>query len=292
MRKNIFEVLDKKINYSDEIHSIERILDKIVFIEGSEREFHEPSKLTVTQIINKYYLNWENRGTTNSLSDLQRRAGVLGMSSGDSPKMKDFLLYCETVYNACNNAVYHNTYNNAILPLNAILDNIEVALSKIGYKIYTYPNDIKSIAVINNENAVATAEVTDELSAIKIMEYNSHLLIGDLVGKQLILKNLADTFEKIRKKLIGNNLSSLEDDIGFLLNNLNIRHANEKGAKSGQFVDGLTKKQIEKWYDKTYNLILTAIMSLERIKISQDIKALKQSKINKENKDGKDGNAK
>lgn len=294
MRKNIFELLDGKINYYNEICSIEMILKRQVPIEDFERIFGEPKQRTIANIVNKSFLQWEYRGTSNSLSDLESRIDVLKFTNGTmtNPTMKDFLLYCEAVYNACDNAYYQNEYRNAQEPLRAIMSNIEISLSKIGYKIYTYPNEIKSIAIINNEKAVAAASISDELYAIKIMEYNSHLLIGDINSKKIILKTLSDLFEKNRQKLKSNGFTSIESNIGFLLNNLNIRHNNEKDDKSSKFIKDLSKKKLEKWYDKTYNLIITSIMDLESVEINKEILELKSKTLgDKEKKNGKDEDA-
>lgn len=279
MRKNIFEILENTIDYKTEIVTIINLLKKEIKLGEFDIDFDEFPKKNLLKIINSLFLAWTNRGNANSLEDLLDRLSVnylkLHSFSSLSVSMDEFLLFCEAVYNVCDYTIKEQHYVAANEILKAILDNIKNSIEKIGFCIHTYENEYKSIIIIKNEKALLAADKVDRNYAVKIVEYNSYILKGDLEGKKEILKTLADMFEKYKNKLKQNNMKGLIDDIGFLLNNLDIRHVN-KESKNDKFVKKLSKKQLEKWYDKTYELIITSIMDLNKIKLSKEIQDFKE----------------
>lgn len=76
-----------------------------------------------------------------------------------------------------------------------------------------------------------------------------------------------------RRKELNNADAKLEKSIFFLLNNMNLRHNNrEKGSKSfNKKVAAMRNSTLEKWYDKTYQLMLTAYMILDCKKLIDEI---------------------
>ena len=99
----------------------------------------------------------------------------------------------------------------------------------------------------------AAAEIVESKLAYEIIQYNHHLLKGDIEKKRRILKVLADKIEPMRtefKKQQKN--KELESDIGFLLNNMNIRHNNLEGKNAVDYVKELSDEELEEWYDETY----------------------------------------
>ncbi len=54
--------------------------------------------------------------------------------------------------------------------------------------------------------------------------------------------------------------SKLDDDIGFMLNNIYIRHNNKSGKSKKDYVSKMRKDTMEKWYDETYQMLLLAFL--------------------------------
>jgi len=120
--------------------------------------------------------------------------------------------------------------------------------------------------------------LVDEKTAIKILGYNHHLMKGDLDKKREALvaigRQVEPTFPKLKKYN-----PDLESDIGFLLNQLNIRHNNLEGMRKSEYLEKLNDKELEEWYDHTYDVLLYAILTLNYMNLKQEIKELK-TKIN------------
>lgn len=272
MRKSIFEILEENIDYYVEISRIEDLLS----IETSYG-------WTLKSIIDINFLKWAQRKSSISVSDIYKKLGFEYITS-DRCDLEYFLRYCEMISNIITIYLNNDDFRNDNIirtAAKAVLDNIKFALSKVGYELYI--NSDKQIIVIEtNSNASIAAESVDEQNAVRIMEYNRYILKGDLCAKKNILKNLADLFEGKRKLLEKNNLKSLADDIGFLLNNLDIRHNNLEGRIKNEWLNKIDVHELESWYDKTYKLIIISILSLEKIELGKDVKALKQEiEINK-----------
>ena len=82
-------------------------------------------------------------------------------------------------------------------------------------------------------------------------------------------------FEGIRTKVKDFN-ESLESDIGYLLNNFNIRHNNVDGQYAKAYMKQIGEKELLKIYDLTYFLLLVAIRGIELPQFNNEVKLLKQ----------------
>ena len=69
----------------------------------------------------------------------------------------------------------------------------------------------------------------------------------------------------------------MEDHLYFLFNNINIRHNNlEQGSKEyRKYIADMSKEELEKWYDETYQLCLLAFLELDNIQRKEKIEKLK-----------------
>lgn len=77
---------------------------------------------------------------------------------------------------------------------------------------------------------------------------------------------------------------SLERNIFFMLNNLNLRHNNcaERDKNYKKAVASMTPMDLEHWYDELYQMILLANLELENSKRLHDIDSLKNT-LSREN---------
>ena len=96
------------------------------------------------------------------------------------------------------------------------------------------------------------------------------MLKGKLEEKRKILAFLATEFEGMRKQLKSMKCN-IEDDAGYLLNTF-IRHNNN----SKMYIQSLSNDELERWYDKTYELVMICFLQNKYLQDKKDIKSLKQ----------------
>ena len=118
--------------------------------------------------------------------------------------------------------------------MKTILQNIFTILDKTNYELHEIEGNKFIIVEKNKATSQAVEIVTEEAIAINLIEYNHFQLKSDLQGKKKILLILANYIEPILKsrKLSDGGFTNLQSDLGFVLNNFNIRHNNKEGKKS------------------------------------------------------------
>ena len=198
-----------------------------------------------------------------------------------------FLEYCEFLLNFVSNTESLKTsipeveFSKFNQRSNFLKRQILEVLDGIGYDIQI-DSETKLIYCVER-NAVAKTVATlnfigaEPSASYKIIEYNRVSLKGNITQKRSILLILSKIFEGKRHELRIIN-SSLETDIGFLINNFNIRHENliKSSSNYKPYVDGLPSDKLEEIYDMTYDLFLQAFISLDNNKLTGYIKSLKE----------------
>ena len=111
----------------------------------------------------------------------------------------------------------------------------------------------------------------------RIIEYNHHSMKGDLERKKATLIALADKLEPKRAKLKQVS-GSLESDLFYLLNSVNVRHnnADQVGKNYIHFVADMKDSDIEQWYDDMYQMCLLAFLELDHLERKERVKKLKE----------------
>ena len=141
----------------------------------------------------------------------------------------------------------------------------------------------KNLLKIVEKNAATTA-VADKYSdkepdlSFKVIEYNHFLLRGNIDRKREILCTIASKFEAVRPLLKSSGFKELESDAGFLVNNLNIRHNNTDAQSRSHIphVANMRPDELEKWYDKTYDVLLLTLLASDFSAQHKDILNLRQ----------------
>ena len=158
---------------------------------------------------------------------------------------------------------------------NSIITHIHKVIGLVGYM--EARDEFVTIFVPKSQPSIVVSEMLPPNLSYKVIEYNHHSMKGDLARKQATLKLLADQLEAKKKELISLN-KPLADDLFYLLNNMNIRHNNvnqeSKSYKKG--VADMPKKELEEWYDRTYDMCLYAFMTLELADSKTKIKEIKE----------------
>ena len=224
---------------------------------------------TIESIIENRFRAWGKRNTFMSFAELRKHLGfsVEWRTGGRQPTpvfpaarnltIDRFFIYCEMLVNLIfdlNLTVIKWTELRCGLgPTEDILQTINLDIAKANCEFRTINGDM--IICEKNPAASAVAEIVPQDLVNCVIEYNHHLLKGNLQRKKEILQALGARLEPERSRLkkFG---KQVEDDLFFLLNNLNIRHNN------AQKVAALGKTGLESWYDETYQLALLAELLL------------------------------
>lgn len=270
MRKSIFEILKEKTpSIADEIIKIERLLRM-----GQHN-------YTLVDLINRHFIKWEHRGTNTQLSEIINELDLPNYKSCKFNNNFSFYqdLTCFDMFNYFELiasllkflADNHSTQLETWLLTNyveTIIENISTVLEKFGYEMQNSGDQI--IIVKISEEATAVAENYEDI-AEDVIEYQRHSMQGNLKRKRELLYNLSNRYEEIKANLQANCQSLLVNDIGTILNGLNIRHNN----KNSEYVGDLTDIELEDWYDKAYDTLLLAFMQNRYLTIKRDIKSLR-----------------
>lgn len=239
-RKNIFDLIDNKYNFEKHINYINDCYKKLG---------------------NDFFMNWDNHWYYNNLDEMFT---VLKVESPELFDIKENVyIYLELLINIFNSK-YAKTFimktkeNEEKLIIENIFKNVNEVLDKLNYKIVNYDND-RHIIIPKNEVAKQVSEkIENDYISFKTLEYNHHTLIGNLDEKKTILKLLADEFEKSKQSLLKNEklIKSDIENLGYLLNNFNIRHDNKRNQ---DVLSKLDDKELEEIYDMTYDLLIMVL---------------------------------
>lgn len=222
------------------------------------------------------FMNVPFRGTCLSLDDFDDFYNIHFEKVPSEFDLNYLVLFCEYTYNF---VLY---LNNAFLmcagvntPQQIYLQQIMRVVEAIGYMI-TQSNNV-TIMVPKSQEAIAVSEIVSPAISYKVIEYNHHTLQGNIDAKKTIILLLADQLESKRELLKSVN-KSLETNIFFLYNNMNIRHDNcsPDSKKYREYTAKMSKKELESWYDEIYQLSLLAFLELDNIERSRQIEILKQ----------------
>lgn len=228
---------------------------------------------TLYEICEMGFISFPHRGTCLSLDDFNDFYGFHFEQKPSNFDVDYLVSFCEYSYNL---AIFQQ--GNGIMPFlspaTQYIQQILKVIESIGYMQLS--EDGISTFVPKSQPAIVVSEMLPPNLSYKVIEYNHHSMKGNLTRKQATLKLLADQLESKRTELKGLN-KSLEDDLFFLFNNVNIRHDNidSDSPKYKKAVADMSKEELEKWYDKTYDICLYAFMTLDQADRNVKVKELK-----------------
>ncbi len=127
-------------------------------------------------------------------------------------------------------------------------------------------------------SAIAVSEIVPNDLSFKVISYNHHSMKGNIEKKKETLLKLANLLESKRKKLKSIN-SSLEDDLFYAFNNLNLRHNNKDKTfkeKYKKYIAEMSDNNLENWYYELYQMCLLAFLEIEQIDRKKSFKDLKR----------------
>ena len=154
-----------------------------------------------------------------------------------------------------------------------ITQHIKILLGKLRHKAIVEGPFVRLVP-----EDVVVAEVSAKLPkelAIKTFLYRHRSMVGNIEKKREALLSLGHQLESSRDMIHD---KSLESAIFSILNNMNIRHNNvdpKDTAKYREFVAKLESKELEKWYDRLYQMMIVAFARLDA---TEDIAAYEANK--------------
>ncbi len=266
-RKNLSQILkDAKIDYKREYSRLYEL-------------FYETEIDSMRNVLRDAcaanFWNIPIRGTCLSLDDFDDFYEINFEKKPENFDLNYLLNFCEYTYNLVVYTTFSSWGYVIQNPRDMFWNQMNRVVDLIGYMFTTTDNGV-SIIVPKDQAAITVAETLDKNLSYRVIEYNHKSMKGNLDKKKNILVLLADKLEPNRKKLKQIN-SKMEDHLYFLFNNINIRHNNlEQGSKEYQkYIADMSKEELEKWYDETYQLCLLAFLELDNIQRKEKIEKLK-----------------
>ncbi len=225
------------------------------------------------------FMNMPFRGTCVSLDDFDDFYKIHYEKVPSGFDINYLVSFCEYTYNLAMYTPLMGTFGYMGMPTASqmYMQQVMKVVDVIGY-MATRDGNV-TIFVPKSAAAISVAEIVEPALSYKVIEYNHHTLQGNLEGKKSILLLLYEKLEPQRSKLKQIN-KTMEDNIFILFNNLNLRHNNcdeQKKEYYNAFVAQMSKKDLESWYDETYQICLLAFLELENVERKEKIKELKEN---------------
>lgn len=263
---HFYELLaEKEINAKEEIARFNQLL-----YEKFADDF------SVYSILNKNILRLPSniRGTNRCINDFFQNYGLdtLSVRKKDVEKL---VLYIEIILTILKHLKKHVS---GFFPLT---DNVKIIIANANHLA-----DVLNCEVKEWENTVILVPRNQDLQlaekyimkknknlAMDVWHYEHSSMKGNIEQKRAVLQELGSFVEPY----LGKMENVLRDNVGFLLNNLNIRHNNLKGAKANDFVQSLMPADLELWYDKAFVLILRMIIVKNQESLLNEVDTLRKT---------------
>lgn len=283
MRKSIFDIVAENINMESETNRLVAM--------SSEEHVLVPRPYTYKTLfdyVDEYcFSEWEHRGHFVDVDDFLEALGFESLKAKATYDVDALLTLIELIYNfwELSNKQFYDGENAHKLRwcgnyyhLKNVMDDV---LEQYNHVAYINEEQECVLVVENKAEVTAAAEIMPTSTlAVEVVRYNHYTLKGEIELKKKILLTMGAELEAKRKKLHAIN-ATLESDIFFMLNNLNIRHNNKsKGDKNyKEYVAKMRKERLEKWYDELYQMMLLAFLLMDNIERTGKVNELKR-KIN------------
>lgn len=282
-RKNIFELLSEKYNIVKEMNKIAELFAGVKISYGDYFTQRAPQQYSIEQIFEwNCFPKWKQRGPYLSCAEMKADLNIPNSFSNNMDDIIRGLEYYINVLRMIEEKLNFSRNMQFSYPpaYPMLLKNIDILLEHLNYEKQVFAQDEKVILVPKNPAATAVAEITDkEHIALAILKYNHNSLRGDLEGKRQLLLSIANEYEPLLKNPI-DGFTDYFKKATFLLNNLNLRHNNKSGKDKKQFVVDMPNKELEKWYDELYQLLLFCVLIKDNVKRKKEIDDLVKKLIN------------
>lgn len=281
MRKTFVQILkDAKIDIRNEYTKLYNLLFNPTI------QISQTQSISVWNVLEQSFLNFPLyfRGTCLSLEEFNQMHEFAFEKNPAGFNIDYLISFCEYVYNLL--WAYQSVYGSGYMMMNQPAINvqfytlhIQTIIDRIGYEQET----INGFAVFTEKSpaarAVAESKLIPKELSYKLISYNHHSMKGNLTEKRNTLYQLHNLLEPKRDELKSAD-KTLESDLFYIFNNLNIRHNNIDSADAKKYkvyVEQMSKEDLEKWYDEAYQMCLLAFLQLEHLGRKSEFDKLKAS---------------
>lgn len=259
-----------------EYWKIEELLSaELLFEDWSSNQY------TMEEYVDKFgFATWNLRGTFFSTQEMREELGIQRLSIYSDTIDEEFALdFLQYAFNLIFRAVYlvkkaGSRFEEDIIK--ALIENIEELTRQLNTRFVLDENTDELFLIYDDEVSNIATDSYPEIKA-SLVEYKKIDNRGDLKRKAEILCTLSKRLEDEEKKLVSTEFKSLCTDTTFLLNKAGIRHSTTNDPISRATFDTMDPQELEMWYDRAYEMLLSCLVVCPYIDIKQEIKALRTS---------------
>ena len=223
------------------------------------------------------FYSWSGRTGTSSPGQMRELLGIedVGEIAEDGTRTCHYLQYVFNIANLVADGIDRAGGACDEIAVAAVIEDTKDAAAMLGMEFVPEGEDryllcLRDAAIL--EAASAAAEPDEMADLVSYLHYSNE---GSLKRKKAILARLYTGFEGRRNMLEAHGSKSLCSDIGYLCNNLNIRHNNKSGSKAKSALKNVKKAEREGWYDHLAGLYAEAILAERRINRDGELDDLK-----------------
>lgn len=275
-RKNIFEILKEKYNVKKEISKIITLFEEMKIQRTNPLDF-QMETYSIEHLCNHFcFYTWKQRGAYLNCEEMRADLQLKTENISREDDVIIILEYYINILSLINARCRLRDSTKFLVPqlFWMMNKNIDILLEHLNYKEIINSEEEKVILVPKNPAATAVAEITENKDiAFAILKYNHASLKGDLEGKRQLLLSIANEYEPLLKKPIDGFKDYFSMATG-LLNNIHLRHNNKTGKDKKEVVANMSDKELEKWYDELYQLLLFCILIKDNTKRKDEMAEL------------------
>lgn len=274
-RKNIFQMVEESYDLMGDTWRLFHYFEEIDVLQ------FDNEKYTLRNAVADLFMHWKARGRCVDLEDFLDSINYEELCRTAESETEDFLSLCELIYNFWFLAsLYIDRFAPRLKPLayfTELKGFLDDCIGRYNHEARFFEDKEQVLIIECNPQATAVAEIVEDELAIDILRYNHFSLKGDIKKKKAILLTCGSELEARRSELHQVN-QQLENNIFFMLNNLNIRHNNirQGDSKYKEAVALMSPEEMEDWYDELYQMILLALLEMDNVQRQEKVKDLKQ----------------
>ena len=237
---------------------------------------------TLEEYVNQlYFTGWNLRGTFLSIDEMRDGLGITKEIFESERIIEDTALdFCQ--YAANINMRVKDTISKCRIAyirdenyLKMIDDNLTFLLERLGAHFMIDPKTREIFIVYNDELSSVVASDFPEIKH-SLAEYKKIDNRGDLKRKGEILCTLFKRLEMEEAKLKGTSYKGLCENTTFLFNTIGARHWVEEDKVASKTFMLMSPAELEKWYDKTFDMFLSCMVISRYLAIKGEIEAIRR----------------
>lgn len=244
------------------------------------------NRISAYDELSERFIDFYFRGTCLSIDEFNNMHGFHFEKEPSDFNIDHLVSLCEYIYNmlmayqGVQGSMGYGYMTGMHAPINVqfYFMQINQIIEEIGYMQANEDGFIIFVEKCPAAIGVAESEIIPQNLSYKLISYNHYAMKGNLDAKKDTLLQFALILEAKRSDLKKVD-ETLETNLFYVFNNLNIRHNNTNPDLKGKYkayVAQMSIEELEKWYDETYQMCLMASLQLENIGRKAEFNKLKR----------------